>query len=143
MLVLFVRDDEQGADQSLGSLVCQQDRFPASRLGSNTTVRSAPLQIFAGSRTISQIELGVKAYARHTPDVAAVFVDYLQQVRSDIRSDSREQAVADVSRRLKLLAMDIGRPIIVASQLSRAAGQGKDTKSDVTPKLHHLQDWSH
>lgn len=71
------------------------------------------------------------AKARH-PDLAVVCVDYLQLVRAPkSRGDNREREVAEVSRSLRLLAMELDCVVLALSQLnddgklreSRAIGQ--------------------
>lgn len=64
-----------------------------------------------------------------------VFIDYLGLVQSDLKGSSYEQ-VSEISRRLKLLAMEKDKPIIALHQLNRAAADRKDKK----PKLSDLRD---
>jgi len=68
--------------------------------------------------------------------VALVVVDYLQlvQTKSASKSDTREQAVSRVSRALKVLALDIGCPVIVVAQMSR------DIEKSVTGRRPVLAD---
>lgn len=55
-----------------------------------------------------------------------IFVDYLQLMDSDVRSDNRVQEVSYISRSLKGLAREIDVPLMTASQLSRAVEQRQD-----------------
>ena len=48
-----------------------------------------------------------------------IIVDYLQLMHSDRRTENRVTEVADISRNLKIMAKDMGCPIIALSQLSR------------------------
>lgn len=91
-----------------------------------------PLQIIAGGSSIADIERDCQAHCGHT-DVALVCVDYLGLVKPQGRFDTREQQVADISRRLKLLAQKCGVPFVVAAQLNRQASEG-------LPRKHHLRD---
>ncbi len=52
-------------------------------------------------------------------DVALYVIDYLQLMQGGGRSESRQYEVAEISRRLKLLAMELKTPFICISQLSR------------------------
>lgn len=64
-------------------------------------------------------------------------VDYLQLVGTTARAGrSREQEVAECSRRLKALARSLGCPVIVASQLNRQVEQTFDQR----PELKHLRE---
>lgn len=46
-------------------------------------------------------------------------IDYLQLVESDSRTSSREQEVSHMTRTAKLMARELGIPVILLSQLSR------------------------
>lgn len=48
-----------------------------------------------------------------------VVVDYLQLMTPDIKKDSRQQEITDISRSLKMLAMELSVPVLALSQLSR------------------------
>jgi len=68
-------------------------------------------------------------------NIGLVVVDYLQLVSSGTKESSREREVAEVSRRLRLLALELQIPVVVLSQLndqgylreSRAIGHDADT----------------
>ncbi len=49
-----------------------------------------------------------------------VVLDYLQLMRSDGKSDNRQQEISALSRNLKLLAREMNCPVLVLSQLSRS-----------------------
>lgn len=55
-----------------------------------------------------------------------IFLDYLQLMDSDQRSDNRVQEVSYISRSLKGLARELDIPLMTASQLSRAVEQRQD-----------------
>ncbi len=55
-----------------------------------------------------------------------IFLDYLQLMDSDFRSENRVQEVSYISRSLKGLAREIDVPLMTASQLSRAVEQRQD-----------------
>lgn len=52
-----------------------------------------------------------------------VVIDYLQLMKSDGRSESRQQEISNLSRYLKLLAREMDCPVLVLSQLSRMPEQ--------------------
>lgn len=62
-----------------------------------------------------------------------VVVDYLQLLNSTERRQNRTEAVSDISRRLKTMAMDLGVPVLALSQLNRAADGER-------PTLAHLRE---
>ncbi|MCV3296199.1 replicative DNA helicase [Oenococcus kitaharae] len=67
--------------------------------------------------------------------IGLVIIDYLQLIESDV-TESRQQAVAAISRSLKKLAGELDLPIIALSQLSRGV-EGRTTKR---PMLSDLRD---
>ncbi len=71
--------------------------------------------------TIEAIESRARLIAGGPVPLGLVVVDYLQLVRpsADIRRASREQQVAEVSRRIKLLALELNVPVMLLSQLNR------------------------
>ena len=64
-----------------------------------------------------------------------IFIDYLGLISSNNKQSSYER-VSEISRDLKLLAMELDKPIICLHQLSRAA----DTRTDKRPMLSDLRD---
>ncbi len=65
-----------------------------------------------------------------------IFVDYLQLMNADCRSDNRVQEVSYISRSLKGLARELDIPLMTASQLSRAVEQ----RADKVPVLSDLRE---
>lgn len=80
--------------------------------------------------TISKIEEIVRKSKSNI-----VFIDYLGLIKSEMKASSYEQ-VSDISRRLKLLAMETDKPIVCLHQLNRAAADRKDKR----PVLSDLRD---
>ncbi|MCC7176348.1 MAG: replicative DNA helicase [Bryobacterales bacterium] len=66
-----------------------------------------------------------------------VVLDYLQLMSSRGRFDSRVQEISALSRGLKLLAKELGVPMLVLSQLNRMPETRKD---DHRPQLSDLRD---
>lgn len=63
-----------------------------------------------------------------------VVVDHLQLIYPDVRSaENRQQEVTEISRGLKVIAKDLGVPVLALSQLSRGVTQrkGKPMLSDL------------
>lgn len=69
--------------------------------------------------------------------IGLVVIDYIQLVQgSNKRGGSREQEISEISRSLKILAKEIGAPVIALSQLSRAVEQRPDHR----PMLSDLRE---
>ncbi|MBQ8911917.1 MAG: replicative DNA helicase, partial [Clostridia bacterium] len=78
----------------------------------------------------------MKAKLRRVKNLGLVVVDYLGLMQSDRRIDNRVQEVAEISRNLKLMAKEMGVPVICCAQLSR----GPESRNDKRPILSDLRD---
>ncbi len=67
-----------------------------------------------------------RLHSEHGLDMA--YVDYLQLMTADTRTENRVQEVSYLSRMLKALARELDTPILTASQLSRAVEQRQDRR---------------
>lgn len=75
----------------------------------------------------------LKMRAREGVDI--VFVDYLQLLHADGKTNGRVEAVGEISRSLKLLAMELGIPVVTAAQLNRVSAN-----TGAEPKLSDLRE---
>ena len=69
--------------------------------------------------------------------VQMIIIDYLQLMRSGVKTQSREQEIAEISRGLKIIAKELNIPVIALSQLSRAVEQ---RGGDKRPSLSDLRE---
>ncbi len=75
----------------------------------------------------------MKARLRRIKDVGAVFVDYLQLMKSDGKEQNRAVEVGAITRNLKLMAKDLHIPVVVCAQLSRGTEErGKSHKPQIS-----------
>lgn len=75
----------------------------------------------------------MKARLRRIKDVGAVFVDYLQLMKSDGKEQNRAVEVGAITRNLKLMAKDLQIPVVVCAQLSRGTEErGKSHKPQIS-----------
>lgn len=76
------------------------------------------LLIDTNSNTIQDIE--IKAYElKEKENIGLIIIDYLQLLKSKNKYNIREQEVAEISRKLKLLSKDLNIPVIALCQLNR------------------------
>ena len=68
--------------------------------------------------------------------VGIAIIDYLQLMKGSPNIESREQAIADISRSLKSLAKELNIPVIALSQLNRMVESRQDRK----PQLADLRE---
>jgi replicative DNA helicase len=86
--------------------------------------------------SITDVKRFARSVNRRKP-LAGVVVDYLQLMSSPAGDKRpRHEFVADCSRQLKILAMDMGVPVIALSQLNRS-GEGRQEKQ---PQLTDLRE---
>ena len=80
----------------------------------------------------------MNAQCRRIHDLGLVVVDYLQLMTSASgeSSENRIQAVAEISRMLKIMAKELNVPVLCMSQLSRASTQRQDKR----PMLSDLRE---
>ncbi|MFN9444898.1 MAG: replicative DNA helicase [Pirellulaceae bacterium] len=152
--VLFV-SLEMSAIELADRLLCSVARVNGSRLR-NGTISSEDRQRLVGSAMqISQAPLFVDdSPSRSVSEIAAVarridqqvkqkqghlgliVIDYLQLIEPENQRDPRQEQVAKIARRLKILARQQQVPVLCLAQLNRQAEEGKDH----TPRLSHLRE---
>jgi len=81
-------------------------------------------------RNVQQIELQCRKL-RNKDKLDLVIIDYIQLLKSNEKFTIREQEVADISRRLKLLSLELDVPIVALCQLNRNADSGEPTLADL------------
>jgi replicative DNA helicase len=112
------------------------DRWPKV-LKAVEKLAKAPLYV-DDSSDIGILEIRAKARRLHSKhELGLIIVDYLQLLRPEGRSDaSRVEQVGQMSRGLKILARELGIPVIAVSQLSRAV----ESRNPPIPMLSDLRE---
>jgi replicative DNA helicase len=99
-------------------------------------VVDAPLFI-DDSPNMSMMEIRSKCRRlKQRNDLKLVIVDYLQLMSSPRRVENRQQEVSELSRSLKLLAKELGVPVVALAQLNR----GPELRTDKRPLLADLRE---
>lgn len=93
-------------------------------------ISELPLSILTKANTIQQIEIEARRM-KNRNKLDLLVIDYLQLVRNCGSFKSREQEVADISRTLKLLSLELEIPIIALCQLNRNASRNEPTLADI------------
>ena len=99
-------------------------------------IENAPLYI-DDSPNLTMMEIRAKARRmKQRYDLKLVVIDYLQLMSSGKKVESRQVEVSEFSRQIKLLAKELGIPVIAISQLNRASEQ----RTDKRPLLSDLRE---
>ena len=131
-------------------LLCSEARVPMSKVRAAKIAASdfgnfadaadklhdAPLYIIdSGDVTILDIRAKARRL-RSREGLSLIVVDYLQLMSPHRRVDNRQQEIAEISRSLKLLAKELGIPVIALSQLNRDPERREGAK----PQLSNLRE---
>jgi len=108
----------------------QQLQQAASRL-----VHAPILIDDSGALTILEMKAKCRRLKSDT-GLDLAMVDYLQLMRGEVRVDSREQEIAEISRGLKALAKELDIPVMALAQLNR----GPEMREDKRPRLADLRE---
>ena len=148
---------EMNAIELVDRMLCSIAKVDGQRLKVGTISKDDQKRLLANAAKISQSPLYIDdAPSRTVSEVAAVarrisqqemrkpngrkigliVIDYLQLLDPDNPKDPRQEQVAKMARRLKMLAREQDVPILCLSQLNRQSEEGKDHR----PKLSHLRE---
>lgn len=92
-----------------------------------------PLTIAAGTGlTVGRLASSIRRNKRRMEaagnELKLVIVDYLQLLRTDVRMNSEYEAVSEISRTLKEIAIENGVSLVALAQLSRAVEQRENKR---------------
>ena len=85
--------------------------------------------------TMGEIRAQCRRLASSEDGLSLVVIDYLQLINGSTRyAGNRQQEIAEISRSLKTMAMELGIPVIALAQLSRSV-DGRDDKRPILSDL--------
>jgi replicative DNA helicase len=105
-------------------------------IGAGEVLRQAKLFL---DDSPGQSMLRIAANARRLKlrhQIKLVVIDYLQLIDPDNRKDSRQEQVANISRRLKFLARELEIPVVALAQVNRSS----EDRQDHRPRLADLRE---
>lgn len=141
---------EMSKEQLVQRMLCSLARVDAHKVRSGFLSPSDWPKLTAAASKLSQAKifiddtpaisiLELRAKARRLKanyNIDLIVLDYLQLMRSTMRSESRQQEISEISRSLKSLARELNVPLIALSQLSRAV----ESRQDHRPQLSDLRE---
>ena len=124
-----------------------QSKLKTGNLGKNdwkqldeAVTRLADTKIFIDDppgMTIAEIRAKCRRLASTDGNLGLIIIDYLQLISGSARyAGNRQQEIAEISRALKTLAMELEIPIVALAQLSR----GVEQREDKRPLLSDLRE---
>ena len=93
-------------------------------------LNNLPLNIITKIRKIQDLEIKTRKL-KNKKKLDVLIIDYLQLITSSKKTNSREQEVADISRTLKLMSLELDIPIIALCQLNRNASNSEPNLNDL------------
>ncbi|MFI6158185.1 replicative DNA helicase [Kitasatospora sp. NPDC051170] len=99
----------------------------------------APLYINESAQSLPEIQAKCRRLKHRVPTLSLIIIDYVQLITAGTKrrgDDNRQQEVSDISRSIKLLAKELGIPIIILAQLNR----GPEMRTDKTPMVADLRE---
>ncbi len=135
---------EMSEEQIITKLIAKDTRINSTkmRLGTLTDqeavkvyeagaeLEEKSLYITSNLRTIQQIEVEARKM-KNKKNIGLIIIDYIQLIKSSQKFNLREQEVADITRTLKLLTLELKIPIIGLCQLNRNATRQEPMLSDL------------
>ena len=88
--------------------------------------------------TSAMTTTAMKSKLRRIPNLGLAVIDYIGLMETTAKTDNRAQQVGEISRNLKIMAKDLGIPIICCAQLNR--GTEARTGDNKKPTLSDLRD---
>ncbi len=145
--VVAVFNLEMSAVQLANRMVSSEAQIDSYKLRSGQLEESDWEALAYASTRLSEMEIliddtpgitvtGMKSKLRRVKNLGLIVIDYLQLMQGDSHNDNRVQEVGEISRNLKLLAKELGVPVICCAQLSR----GPENRPDKRPMLSDLRD---
>lgn len=146
--VVAVFSLEMSKEQLVLRMLSSESRIQGNQFKSGNLSSDDWIRIATSAGTLSKLNLYIddsagitvpemKAKLRRIKNLGLVVIDYLQLMSSSgRRSENRVQEVSEMTRGLKIMAKELGVPIITLSQLSR----GPDARADHRPMLSDLRE---
>ena len=146
---------EMGREQLAQRMLCSVANVSMAKALRGELDEHDWIKIWKADKKLKEADIYVDDNAMNTPSqvlskcrklkrekgLDLVVIDYLGLMKSDSKSDNRQNEVADISRQLKILAKEIEVPVLSLCQLNRSV-ESRDTKDGkpAKPMLSDLRD---
>ena len=95
-----------------------------------TQIPKLPIHLTTKARTLQYIE-NIARKLKNKNNLGLLIIDYIQLIKNNGKFNNREQEVADITRTLKLLSLELDIPIVGLCQLNRNASKSEPTLADL------------
>ena len=130
--VAYATPDRLMTTTQLTELNDFKERF----LGASSRLEDVPIAITDKVRTTDQIRAFAEGMPdRHGAECSVVFIDHLGKLLDSVRDASAEQMTAKRTQMSHQIGKDLGVPVVLLSQLSRAV----EAREPYLPSLEHLR----
>lgn len=96
----------------------------------SSEIAELPIHLITNAMTLQQIET-VTRKLKNKKDLSLLIIDYIQLVKNKGKFNNREQEVADITRTLKLLSLELNIAIVGLCQLNRNASKNEPALADL------------
>lgn len=141
---------EMSKEELVGRILASESMVDSSKIRSGKLEDEDWISLTNASGTLSEAKIILDDSSGFSPlelrakcrklkmeyDIGLIVVDYLQLMNASKANANRQADISEISRSLKILAREIGVPIIALSQLSRAP----DQRPDHRPMLSDLRE---
>ncbi len=138
---------EMSREQLTSRMLSSESQVPGELLKTGRLEKDQWVQLSAAADRLSQTHIyiddtagitvsEIKAKCRKLRNLGLIVIDYLQLIESGSRTENRVQEVSKITRTLKVMAKELDVPVLVLSQLNRAA----ESRSDHRPMLSDLRE---
>jgi len=134
---------EMGAGQLVDRLLCNLGLVHAGNLRRGKLDESEWARLTSASDQLRKLQIHIDDSAGVTigdvtsrarrlkasnPNLGLIVIDYLQLMQGSDPRAPRQQQISEISRGLKILAMELGIPVIALSQLNRGVEQRQEKR---------------
>lgn len=144
---------EMGREQLARRMLCSVANVSMSKGMRGELDRGEWAKILQAQKKLADANIFIDDNAMNTPSqvlskcrklkrekgLDLVVIDYLGLMKSDEKTDNRQNEVASISRQLKVIAKEIDVPVIALCQLNRSVEKREDGKPG-RPNLSDLRD---
>lgn len=141
---------EMSKEELTGRILASEAMVDSQKIRSGKLEDNDWINLTNSAGTISEAKIFLDDSSGYTPtelrakcrkmklehNIGLIVIDYLQLMNANRVSASRQADISEISRSLKMLAKELGVPIIALSQLSRAPEQREDHR----PMLSDLRE---